>query len=98
MLDPHGQVLDCYQQVDALRNALAEVRALAADPSVSAVVVTSHEGAEYVDAPIPPGNAPGPGARRRLLGPWETPLQFSQTPAPHANAPLDQRDERQGRP
>lgn len=48
--DAKGQVLDCYRDKEVL---LSEIRTLAADPAVDAVVVTPHWGVEYTPKPQP---------------------------------------------
>lgn len=46
--DPHGQVLRCHGPDS---EALAQVRRLAADPAIDAVIVTPHWGKEYQPRP-----------------------------------------------
>jgi len=53
--DPNGQVLGCY---DDEPQVLAQIRALADDPAIAAVIFLPHWGAEYVETPGP--------AQRRL--------------------------------
>ena len=54
--DPNDQVLGCYGDE---RQVLAQIRALADDPAIAAVIFLPHWGAEYVDTP---------GAEQRRLG------------------------------
>lgn len=48
MPDPNRQVLGCYRDESAV---LAQIRALSADPAISAVIFLPHWGAEYVETP-----------------------------------------------
>lgn len=48
--DPKRQVLDCYRDKATV---LEEIRALAQDPTVAAVIVTPHWGVEYTAQPQP---------------------------------------------
>lgn len=49
MPDPKAQVLHCYRDRDTVLN---EIRALAADPSVDAVLLTPHWGSEGAPTPL----------------------------------------------
>jgi Bacterial capsule synthesis protein PGA_cap len=77
--DPHGQVLQCYQHRDVV---MAELARLAADPTVSAVVLTPHWGDEgatkpkpsdrlYARAAIEAGATAVIGTHPHVLQPWE---------------------------
>ncbi len=77
--DRHGQTLNCYGQRDVV---FAELRRLAADPDIDAVIFTPHwgqEGAhqplksdrEYARAAIDTGATAVLGAHPHVLQPWE---------------------------
>jgi poly-gamma-glutamate capsule biosynthesis protein CapA/YwtB (metallophosphatase superfamily) len=79
MRDPHNQVLHCYRDLDVVT---AELRALAADPSIDAVVLTPHWGIEGATAPqaadrglarhaIDQGAIAVIGTHPHVLQPWE---------------------------
>ncbi len=79
MPDRHGQVLMCYDQREKV---LAEIRRLASDTSVDAVLVTPHWGAEYRDHPtgrqkrlardmIDAGATAVLGGHPHVVQPWE---------------------------
>ena len=78
--DTQKQVLDCYKDKEIV---LAIVRALAAQPSVSAIMVTPHWGMEYMEQPQPQERALGRalldagatavlGSHPHVPQPWET--------------------------
>lgn len=48
MADPNRQLLRCYRDEASV---LAQIRALGADPAISAVIFLPHWGAEYVETP-----------------------------------------------
>jgi Bacterial capsule synthesis protein PGA_cap len=79
MPDPQAQVLLCYQQRDTV---MAELKRLANDPSISAVILTPHWGDEgaarpklsdrvYARAAIEAGAAAVIGTHPHVLQPWE---------------------------
>ena len=79
MPDRHNQVLQCYRDKAVV---IDEVRALAVDPSVDAVIVTPHWGVENSHAPAPREKALARelndagatailGAHPHVLQPWE---------------------------
>jgi hypothetical protein len=79
MPDPQAQVLLCYQQRDLV---MAELKRLAADPSISAVILTPHWGDEgaarprpsdrlYARAAIEAGATAVIGTHPHVLQPWE---------------------------
>ena len=78
--DPKHQVLDCYRDKAVV---LDEIRGLAQDPSVAAVIVTPHWGVEYTAHPQPQekrlaqelvdaGARVVLGAHPHVPQPWET--------------------------
>jgi hypothetical protein len=79
MRDPHNQVLHCYRDLDVVTT---ELRALAADPAIDAVVFTPHWGIEGATAPqaadrglarhaIDAGATAVIGTHPHILQPWE---------------------------
>jgi Bacterial capsule synthesis protein PGA_cap len=79
MPDPQAQVLLCYQQRDTV---MAELKRLANDPSISAVILTPHWGDEgaarpkpsdrlYARAAIEAGATAVIGTHPHVLQPWE---------------------------
>lgn len=79
MPDPQGQVLQCHRDRAVV---LDEIRTLAADPTVDAVIVTPHWGEEYQQRPAPrervlaqdmvaAGATAVIGAHPHVLQPWE---------------------------
>jgi poly-gamma-glutamate synthesis protein (capsule biosynthesis protein) len=83
MPDPHAQALVCYgRRGEPRAEVLDEIRRLAADPSIAAVILTPHWGAEYTHRPaarerrlareaIEAGADAVIGAHPHVLQPWE---------------------------
>lgn len=79
MPDRHSQVLNCYEQRETV---MTEIRRLATDPAIDAVVVTPHFGHENSHQPTKPdrqfaremieaGASAVLGAHPHVLQPWE---------------------------
>ena len=77
--DPHGQVLHCFTQRDAV---LGEIKRLAADPQIDAVMLTPHWGIEGSPTPekrqrelaqdaIEAGATAVVGTHPHVQGPWD---------------------------
>ena len=83
MPDPHGQVLACYGRRGEPRpEVLDEIRRLAGNPAIDAVILTPHWGNEYAHQPsaqerrlareaVEAGATAVIGAHPHVLQPWE---------------------------